>query len=129
MALYSLYGPLSPLRPSVPSTALSPLHGPMFLLQPYVPSTALCPLYGPLSPLKTRKKRNGPLVSRNVLQNSFRQYSKGYHDLFCICDNRDYRDNNDYHSSEILSDNREIAIIALTKKVAIIAIITSNKKR
>jgi hypothetical protein len=29
----------------------------------------------------------------------------------------------------MLSDNREIAIIALAKKVAIIAIITSNMKR
>ncbi len=118
-----LYGPIFPLWPSVPSTALSPLHGPMSLLRLYVPSTALCPLW------KERNKRNGPLVSRNVLQNAFRQYSKGYCDLFRLCDNRDYRDNHDYHSSEILSDNREIAIITLEKKVAKIAIITSNKKR
>jgi hypothetical protein len=57
---------------------------------------------------------------------------KGYRDLFHIsddCNYRDYRDHHDYHSSEILSDNREIAIIALAKKVVIIAIITSNKKR
>jgi hypothetical protein len=77
-----------------------------------------------------RNKRKGPLVSRNVLQNvlqnAFRQTSKGYRDLFRVSDNRD---NHDYHSSEILGDNREIAIIALAKKVAIIAIITSNKKR
>jgi hypothetical protein len=52
-----------------------------------------------------------------------------YCDLFRISDNRDYRDNHDYHSSEILSDNREIALIALAKKAAIIAIIISNKKR
>ncbi len=50
------------------------------------------------------------------MQNAFRQNSKGYRDLFRISDNRDYRDNHDYHSSEILSDNREIAIIALAKK-------------
>jgi hypothetical protein len=56
----------------------------------------------------------------------FRQNSKGYRDLFRISDNHD---NHDYHSSEILSDNREIEIIALAKKVAIISIITSNKKR
>ncbi len=37
--------------------------------------------------------------------------------------------NHDYHSREILSNNHKIAIIALAKKVAIIAIITSNKKR
>ncbi len=100
MALCPFYGPLSPLRSSVPSTALCPLR-------------------------KKRNKRTGPLVSRNVLPNAFCQYSKGYRDLFRICDNRDYRDNHDYHSSEILSDNREIVIIALAKKVAII---TSNKK-
>ncbi len=68
-------------------------------------------------------------ISRNVLLNAFRQNSKGYCDLFRISDNHDHRDNHDYHSSEILSDNREIVIIALAKKVAIIAIITSNKKR
>jgi hypothetical protein len=114
---------MSPLRPSVPSTALYPLYGPLSLLRPSVPSTALCPLYGPLPPLKRAKQAKRPLVSRNVLQNAFRQSSKGYHDLFRISDNRDYR------SSEILGDNREIAIIGLAKKVAIIAIITSNKKR
>jgi hypothetical protein len=52
------------------------------------------------------------------LPNAFCQYSKGYRDLFRTCDNRDYRDNHDYHSSEILSNNRKIAIIALAKKVA-----------
>jgi hypothetical protein len=98
MALCSLCGPLSSLRPSVPSE-------------------------------KQRNNLDDPLVSRNVLQNAFRQNSKGYCDLFRISDNRDYRDNHNYHSSEILSDNHEIAIIALAKKVAIIAIITSNKKR
>jgi hypothetical protein len=98
MALCSLYGPLSPLRPSVPS--------------------------------KTQlNKQHDPLVSQNVLQKAFLQNSKGYRDLFRVSDNRDYRDNHDYHSSEMLSDNHEIAIIALAKKVAIIAIITSNMKR
>jgi hypothetical protein len=142
---------LGPLRPYIPSTALCPVYGPMsrlFPLRPSLPSMALCPFYGPLSPLrpsvplwpsvpsttlcplwKERNKRNGPLVSRNVLQNAFCQYSKGYRDLFRISDNRDYRNNHDYHSSEILSDNCKIAIIVLAKKVAIIAIITSIKKR
>jgi hypothetical protein len=73
--------------------------------------------------------RNDPLILRNVFQNTFRQNSKGYCDLFRTADNRDYRDNHDYHSSKILTDNHEIAIITLAKKVAIIAIITSNKKR
>jgi hypothetical protein len=58
------------------------------------------------------------------LQNAFRQNSNGYRDLFCISNNRDYCNNHDYHSSEILSENNEIAIIALAKKIAII---TSNK--
>jgi hypothetical protein len=65
---------------------------------------ALCPLYGPLSPLKRAKQAKQP--SRNVLQNAFRQNSKDYRDLFRISDNRDYRDNHDYHSSEILGDYR-----------------------
>jgi hypothetical protein len=136
LALCTLYGPLFPLRPSVPSTALCSLYGPLSPLWPSVPSTVLSPLYGPLSPLRSsvpsEKQRNNlddPLVSRNVLQNAFRQNSKGYCDLFRLSDNRDYRDNHDFHSSEILSDNRKIAIIALAKKVAIIVIITSNKKR
>jgi hypothetical protein len=54
------------------------------------------------------------------LQNAFRQNSKGCLDLFCISDDRDDRDdrdNYDYHSSEIPSDNREIAIIASAKKL------------
>ncbi len=68
---------------------------------------------------------NDPLVSRNVLQNAFRKTLRVI-DLFHIGDNRDYRDNHNYHSIEILSDNREIAMIALAKKDAII---TSNKKR
>jgi hypothetical protein len=135
-ALCPLYGPLFPLQPSVPSMALCSLYSPLSPLRPSVPSTVLYPFYGPLSPLrssipseKQRKNRDDPLVSRNVLQNAFHQNSKGYYDLFCISDNRDYRDNQDYHSSEILSDNREKAIIALAKKVVIIAIITSNKKQ
>jgi hypothetical protein len=141
-ALFNLYGPLSSLRPSILSTALYPLYDPLFLHQPSVLSTALCllfspyPLCDPLTPLwppvpseKQQNKQNDLLVLRNVLQNMFRQSSKVYRDLFRISDNRDYRYNHDYHSSKILSDNREIAIIALAKKVATIAIITSNKKR
>jgi hypothetical protein len=31
----------------------------------------------------------------------------GYRDLFRISDNRDYRDNHDYHSSIIFSDNSD----------------------
>jgi hypothetical protein len=46
----------------------------------------------------------------------FLQNSKGYVYLFRVSDNRDYCDNHDYHSSEMFSDNREIAIIALAKK-------------
>jgi hypothetical protein len=87
---------------------------------------ALCSFYGPL---KTAKKAKLSLVSLNVLQNAFRQNSKGCRDLYRISDDRDHRDNYDYHSSEILSNNREKAIIAPAKKIAIIAIITSNKKR
>ncbi len=138
-ALYPLYGPLSPLQPSVPSMALCSLYGPLSPLRPSVPSTALCPFCGPLSLLrsslpseKQRKNRDDPLVSQNFWQNAFRQNSKGYCYLFRISDNRDYRnnyDNHDYHSIDILSDNCEIAIIALANKVAIVAIITSNKKR
>ncbi len=141
-AIYPLYGPLSPLQlfsslwPSVPSGALCPLYGPLSPLQPSAYSMALCSLYGSLSPLrpsvpseKWAKQAKRPSCFANVLQNAFHQNSKGYCNLFHISDNRDYRDNHDYHSSKILSDNREIAIIALTKKVAIIAIITSNKKR
>jgi hypothetical protein len=78
---------------------------------------------------KQQNKRNDPLVSRIVLQNAFRQNSKVYRGLFRISDNCDYRENHDYNSSEILSDNHEIAIIGLAKKVSIIAIIASNKKR
>jgi hypothetical protein len=117
MNICPLWGPLSSLWPSVSSTTLCPLYGLLFPLRPSVPSTALCPLYGPLSPLwpsvpsgKQRNKRNNPLVLQNVLQNVFRQNSKGYLDLFCISDNCDYHDNHNYHSSKILSDNREIAI-------------------
>jgi hypothetical protein len=133
MTICLLWGPLSSLRPSVSSTAFCPFYGPLFSLRP---SLVLCPFYGPLSPLwssvlseKQRNNRDDPLVSQNVLQKAFRQNSKGYCDPFRISDNRDYRDNHYYLSSEILSDNREIVIIALAKKVAKIVIITSNKKR
>jgi hypothetical protein len=84
----------------------------------------LCSLYGPLKTVK--KGGTSFLFSRNVLQNAFRKNSKGCRDLFVISNDRD---NHDYHSSQILSDNRAIAIIAFAKKVAIIAIITFNKKR
>jgi hypothetical protein len=117
MTICPLWGPLSSLRPSVSSAALSPLYGLLFPLRPSVPSE------------KQQNKRNDPLVSRNVSQNMFHQNSKVYRELFRISDNRNYRDNLDYHSSEIVSDNREITIITLAKKVAIIAVITSNKKR
>jgi hypothetical protein len=50
------------------------------------------------------------------LQNAFRQNSKGYRDIFRIGDIRDFRYYHDYHSSEILSNNRKIVIIALEKK-------------
>ncbi len=59
-ALYSLYAPLSPLRPSVPSAALCPLYGPLSPLRPSVPSTALCPLSGPQSHLKRAKQAKRP---------------------------------------------------------------------
>jgi hypothetical protein len=133
---FPLYDLLSTLGPSVLSTALCLLYSPLSPLWPSMPSMAHCRLYGPLSPLrpfvqseKQRNKQKYPLVSRNVLQNAFCQNSKGHCDLFRISDNRDNRGYHDYHLSEILSDNREIAIIALAEKVAIIAIITSNKKR
>jgi hypothetical protein len=86
------------------------------------PRTALCSLYGPL--LNSEKSETSSLISRNVLQIAFRQNSKGCRDLFRIGDDRD---NHDYHSSEILSDGRKIDIIALAKKLAIIAIITSTR--
>jgi hypothetical protein len=93
---FPLYDHLSPLGPSVLSTALYLLYSPLSPLWPSVPSTALGPLCGPLSPLwppvpseKQRNKRNGPLLSRNVLQNVFRQNSKVYRNLFCISDNHD----------------------------------------
>jgi hypothetical protein len=87
---------------------------------------ALCSLYGPLK--NSEKSKTTSLVSRIFLKNVFRQNSKGCRELFRISDDRDHCDNHDYHLSEILSYNREIAIIALAKKVAIIAIITYNKK-
>ncbi len=67
---------------------------------PSVPSTALW---------KTVKQAT-PLALRTVLRNAFRQNFKDCRDLFCISNNCD---NHHYHSSEILSDNREIAIIAI----------------
>ncbi len=151
MALSCLYGALFPLRPcilsmtlcflnshlpvlspSVSSTALCPLYRCLSPLRPSVPSMALCPLYGPLYPLWPSVPSTALWKQRNYLkclQNTFRQNSKDCRDLFRISDDRDDRDNHDYHSSEILSDNCEIAIIALAKKVAIISIITSNKKQ
>jgi hypothetical protein len=84
----------------------------------------ICPLFGPLSTLqpsvpseKQLNKQKDPHVSRNVLQNAFRQNSKGYRDLFRLSDDRNHRDNHNYHSSEILSDNHKIAIIALANKL------------
>jgi hypothetical protein len=59
----------------------------------------------------------------------FGQNSKGYRNLFQISAKRDHPDNHGYHSSEILSNNCEIAIITLAKKVEIIAMIKSNKKQ
>ncbi len=133
--LCHLYGPLPPLRPSVTSTALCPLHCPLSPLQlfsplwPPVSSEALCPLYGPLPPQQRSVPSfalcsfYGPLKNSEksemtclVLINAFHQNSKGCHDLFCISDDQDHCDNHDYHSSEILSDNCEISIIALAKK-------------
>jgi hypothetical protein len=109
---FPLYVPLSPLRPSVLSMALCLLNSPLSPLWPSVPSTAL---------LKTANKTKWPLL--------FRENFKGFRDLFRISNDRDHHNNHDYHSSEILSENREIAIIALAKKVVIIAIITSHKER
>jgi hypothetical protein len=45
----------------------------------------------------------------------FHQNTKGYRDPFRIRDKHNHRDNRDYRSSEILIDNRGIAIIALAK--------------
>ncbi len=125
-ALCPLYRPLSPQRPSVLSTALCPIYHPLSPLQPSVPSMALCSLYGPL---KTAKKAKLLLLFRKMFWKTHFVKTPGCRDLFRISDDRNRRDHYDYHSSEILSDNREIAIIASAKKVAIIAIITSNKKR
>jgi hypothetical protein len=98
---------MSPLRATVLSTALlSPLQI-FFPLRPSVSSSdffsseALCPLYGPLK--NSGKSKTTSLITRNFLQNAFRQNSKGCCDLFRISDDRD---NHDYHLSEILSDNR-----------------------
>ncbi len=52
-SLCLLYGPLSPLRPSLPLCGpLLPTSRPLLPVRPFVPSAALCPLYGPLSPLR-----------------------------------------------------------------------------
>jgi hypothetical protein len=110
---FPLYDPLSPLRPSVLFKALCLLYSSLSPLWPSIPSTALCPLCGPLKNSETSKTT--PNVSRNVLQNAFHQNLKGYWDLFHISDNRDSRDKNSYHSSEII-DNHEISIIAVVKK-------------
>ncbi len=77
---------------------------------------ALGPLHGPLKNSETSK--TAPLVSWNVFFNSFCQNPKGYRNLFCI---------GNKCSCKTLSDNPEIAIIALVKEVVKIAIITSNK--
>ncbi len=152
--LYPLYGPLSPLRPfvlsrpSVLSTALClfyssfPLYDHLSTLGPSVLSTALCLFYSPLSPLrpyvpstalcslwKTARQAKRPSCLVKCFAKCVSSKLQRYRDIFCIIDNRDYRGYHDYHSSEILSDNCKIAIIALAKKVAIIAIITFNKER
>ncbi len=93
--------------------SICPLYSPLSPLWPSLPSTALCPFYGPLSSLKNSETSETTLLFRQkrvssktcFVKNVFRQNSKGYGDLFRISDNRDYRDNHDYHSSEILSDN------------------------
>jgi hypothetical protein len=88
LTLCPLYDPLtpsyrllSPLRPSVPSTALCP----------FVPSTALCPFYG-VYPLKQEKQ---PACFAKCCVNSSKALdSPG---LFCTSDNCDYRNNHDNH--------------------------------
>jgi hypothetical protein len=132
MALSLLYSRLSPSKALCPlfsplylSTIFCTLYGHMSSLQSSVPSMAHSSLYGPLSPLrpsvpprpsvpseKQRNKRNDPLASRNVFAKPVLSKLQGYRDLFCLSDNRD---NHDHHSSEILSDNCEIAIITLGK--------------
>ncbi len=132
-AIYPLKGPVSPQQPSVPFMAHCPLYGPLSPLRTSVPSmalvfsAALCPLYDRLKNSETSKTTS--LVSWNILWNVFHQNTKGYSDPFRIRDNQDHRDNRDNRSSKILSDNLGIAIIALTKKVAIITIITPYKNR
>jgi hypothetical protein len=133
---YPLYGPLSSLRPSIFSTALCliyssfPLYESLSPLGLSVLSTALCLLYSPLSPLwpsvpseKQGTSKTTILFSEKLSKTRFVKTPRVI--AIAISDNRDYRDNHDYHSREILRDNHKIAIIALTKKVAII---TSNKK-
>ncbi len=86
---------------------LCSLYGPLFPLQPSVPSTALCPLQDSLKNSKTT-----PIVS--VKCSAKHQNPEVYRVLFHTSSNRNYR------SCIILSDNREIAIIASVKKIAII---------
>jgi hypothetical protein len=70
-ALCPLYCPLCPLQ------LYFTLYDPLSCLRPSVSSTALCSLYGPLSPLRPLEtseiSKMTPLVSRNVLQNAFRK--------------------------------------------------------
>ncbi len=84
MALYPLYGPLSPLGPSALSRVLCP-------------PTALCPLYAPLSPLKKSEKSETTLLFSELFCKRVLSKLQGYRDLFGISDNRDYCDNHDYH--------------------------------
>ncbi len=131
MVLCPLYDPLPPLRPSATSTALCPLNcllSPLQLLpslRPPVPSEALCPFYGPQQTKRNNLSCFAKCFAKSRFVKTLRVVAK---DLFRSSNDRDDRDNHDNHSSEMLSDNCEIAIIALAKKLAIIMIITSNKK-
>jgi hypothetical protein len=131
-------GPLLPLRRFIPPKALCPstvlcpstAH---CTLWPFVSSIALCPLCGPLFPLrpsvpsaalwKTAKQAKRLLLFREMFcKTRLVKTPRVICDLFCISDNWNYCDNHDYRSSEILSDNRKIAMFTLAKKVAIYAI-------
>jgi hypothetical protein len=52
-----------------------------------------------------------------------------HRDLFCIHDNCDNRDNRNDSLCKIDHDSHEIAINAERKNIAIIAIITANRKQ
>ncbi len=137
-ALFHHYGSLPPLQPSVLSIVLCllcspfPLYDPLSPLRPSVLSMALCLLNSPLSPLwtsvpsralwKTAKKAKQPLLFHEMFcRMRFVKTPMVFtNHLFCNSDDRDNRDNHDYHSSEILSDNCAIAIIAWAKKVDLI---------